>query len=114
MATGGDYGALAARLRATEDAMRAEDEALIGMAGDVGLAKSTAGAIHAEVDAQNSLLDDLEAGMGRASSATVSATVRAAHLESDPYSWKNFCTLLGPVVLLLVIILFWVRHLIVG
>lgn len=84
------------------------------MVGDVKGTRKTATAIREEVVAQNGMLDDLEAGIESARAGTEDAARRTGEVERDPYSWGNFCKLLLPTVLLLVILLFWVRHLLVG
>lgn len=109
-----NYGALEARLRADEDAMRAEDESLAAMEAGVGRTKQIAGAIKTEVDEQNALIDDIEAGMGRTQERTAKMARRTANLERDPHTIRNFCSLLVPLTLLIVIALFWLRHWLLG
>lgn len=110
----GDYGTLQTRLAAAEAAMRNEEEQLLGLGVGVRDTKNIAGLIQDEVNAQNDLLDDIESGMNRTQQNMDSTVMRTEQLERDPYSWRNFVGLLGPLVLLLVIALFWIRHLIVG
>ena len=109
-----NYGALEARLRADEEAMRAEDASLEALGAGVGRTKEIAGAIKNEVDEQNALIDDIEAGMGRTHEKTANMSRRTANVERDPHTRRNFCSLLVPLTLLIVIALFWIRHWILG
>lgn len=109
-----DYGALQTRLAAAEAAMRSEEEQLLDLGGGVKNTKNIAGLIRDEVESQNEILDDIERAMGRTHGNLSNAVTRTTNLESNPYSWRNFLALLGPLVLLLVIVLFWIRHIILG
>lgn len=110
----GDYGSLSSRIAAQEASMRNEEANLAGLGADVGNAKNMTTAILAEADLQNDLLDDLENALERSNNNARGATQRADGLERSPYTIKNFISLLGPLVFLLVMALFMLRHWILG
>lgn len=114
MAGSGEYGSLAARVSAANAAMRAEEQSLASLSVGVAETKRIAGAVSDEVSAQSALLDDLEAGVGRAKDAAANATARTEALERDPYNFRSFCALLWPIVLLLLVVAFWIKHLLFG
>lgn len=110
----GEYGALARRVAVEHEALRQEDGALKALGTGVAATKGTAAAISDELSTQNKLLDDMEAGLGRTHADTASVEQRAAALERDPYTVRNFCALLGPSVVLAVVTFLFVRKLLLG
>ncbi len=94
--------------------MRSEEEELQQLGAGVRQTKGIAGLIQGEVEEQNELLDDIERALGRTQQGLAGAQARTEGLERDPYTWRKFVGLLGPLVLLLVIALFWLRHLLLG
>lgn len=98
----GEYGALGGAVRAEQDALRAEEGALVALEADVGRAKKTVDAIGAEVRDSRALLDALEAGM---------LCARDDQLEEEVYGWGRFCKLLAPAVAAFVALLFALRYL---
>lgn len=100
------------RLSAHQASLRAQDAALDELSGSVRSVRGVAGALERETRAHNALLDGLEAGVERTGAATRDAarrTADAAH-GGEVYTLKNFCMLLWPTVLLLVLALEAVIH----
>lgn len=89
-----------------------QDERLEYLASSTRSVKHVATEISAEVDEQNAILDELERGVQKAKDKTQRAKQRADNVDKSPYSIANFCLLLWPLVLLLLIIAAFVHHLI--
>lgn len=110
----GDYGSLSSRIAAQEASIRNEEDNLAQLSVGVGNAKNMTQAILTESEHQNHMLDDLENALDRTRNNTENVRNRTDGLERSPYSIKNFFSLLGPLVFLLVMALFMLRHWILG
>lgn len=109
------YGALdaadaTAALGAQRAAFQRQDEDLDAMTEGVGSIKNVAHLISNEVVQQNKMLDGLTDSLERANWRTERARDRAATTERSPYTIQNFCMLLWPTVLLILLIIEAVKH----
>ncbi len=102
------------RLASEEREASKDEQQLRQLAGGVEATQRTASAINDEVRAQSVLLDDVEAGLSRTREEMMEARARAMALDRDPYSMKNFCALLMPVVLLFVMFLLLIHRVLVA
>jgi hypothetical protein len=110
----GDAGRAGPDVRLTVDEQRAglrvQDAALESLADGVGAVKNMAHLVHGEVVGQLRMLDGLVGGVEAAEQRTRSATQRASALERNPYSLYNFCLVLWPTVLLILLAFFGLKH----
>jgi hypothetical protein len=90
--------------------MRAEDGALGTLADGVGHVKSVANALHDEVVGQVRLLAGLADRVQTADRDTERAARRAGTIERNPYTIYNFCLLLWPCVLVVILVFAMLRH----
>jgi hypothetical protein len=90
--------------------MRVEDGALGTLADGVGQVKNVANALHNEVVGQVRLLDGLVEGVQTADRDTQRAARRAGTIERNPYTIYNFCLLLWPCVLVVILVFAMLRH----
>lgn len=115
--TEGGYGAttgIHASLEAQRRAFREQDAQLEELSGGVSGIRNVAGLLSAEVTKQNKLLDDVVGDVESADAKTKAAVSRTAATERSPYSISNFCMLLWPLVLLILFIIFGLKHLLFG
>lgn len=115
--SGPDYGtttASKAALTAQQEAFREQDSELELLAGGVKGIRNIAGWVNSEVESQNQLLDKVLQHAERADDKTRAAVVRTSAIEQSPYSISNFCMLLWPLVLLILMLFFGLKHLLFG
>jgi hypothetical protein len=110
------YGATAAEtaLVAQRAAFAEQDEALKRLSEGAFGIRGVAEAVALEVGEQNELLDGLADGIARADKRTTTTAARTAGSEKSPYSIANFCLLLWPLVLLILLIIITLRRFIFG
>ena len=110
-----DYGAsnldLESGLALQRAQLRAQDAALESLTGGVRSVKNVAAAIHGEVNESNRMLNALSANVDDVNLSIRNAESRTDRTDKSPYSIKNFCLLLWPTVLLIILICAWVHSL---
>lgn len=110
-----NYGATdRAALEAQRAAMRAEDAQLEELSAGVSGIRNVAGLLSTEVNDQNKLLDRLDRDVEAANERAQAATRRTNEVEKSPYSLENFCKLLWPLVLLVVLVVGGLKHFLLG
>jgi hypothetical protein len=107
------YGATggASALSAQRAAFAEQEAALDALAVGVRSVRGAAAAVAIEVGEQNRALDGLAESVSRADDRVGRAAGRTAASEKSPYSVGNFCFLLWPLVLLIVLVVVAIRHL---
>lgn len=109
------YGATGREaLEAQRAAMRAEEAQLEELSTGVSGIRNVAGLLSTEVCEQNKLLDRLDRDVEAANGRAQAATRRTDAVEKSPYSLHNFCMLLWPLVLLLVLLIAGLKHFLFG
>lgn len=91
--------------------LRSQDDSLHHLSTGVRTVRKYATLINTEVNCQNAALDDMESQMQnvQASLSSNQQSVRTA-MSEQPYTFKSFCILLWPLVLLIVLALEAVIH----
>lgn len=97
-----------------QSAFREQDEQLDELSGGVRGVRDVAELLSNEAASQNRALDNLIADVEAADNRTKRATIRASSTERNPYSLQNFCLLLWPLVLLIILIIGAIRHFVFG
>mmetsp|Transcript_15894 Transcript_15894/g.39362 ORF Transcript_15894/g.39362 Transcript_15894/m.39362 type:complete len:128 (-) Transcript_15894:108-491(-) len=84
---------------------RSQEEQLGALSVDVSSIKRIAGVIQGEVSSQNDALDELEGQMDQRTRRIEQQRLRAGQPVESPYSIGTFCSLLWPLVLLVLVML---------
>lgn len=94
----------------TERTLAAQDTTLAQLSQGVSNVRSIAVDIHKEVDEQLGLLDDMGQSMGQTSTQLDVETRRVRQSRDTVYTLQNFCLLLWPLVLLIILLVEAVIH----
>lgn len=94
----------------TERTLAAQDATLAQLSQGVSTVRSIAVDIHKEVDEQLGLLDDMGQSMGQTSTQLDVETQRVRESRDTVYTLQNFCLLLWPLVLLIILLVEAVIH----
>lgn len=104
----------ASTLQSQRQAWAAQDADLNSLSTGVRGVRDVAHVIHTEVGAQNALLDDIGRDVEAANGRIDAANQRLGAVEASPYGWRNFCRLLWPLVLLIVMVIGGLKRMLFG
>lgn len=104
------YGTTSGTENNVEVSLREQDDQLNELSTGVRGVRDVAFAINKEVNSQLSLLDNMTNQMDTTSSHLQTTTERAANNSESVYTLKNFCILLCPAVLLIILVIESIIH----
>mmetsp|Transcript_9007 Transcript_9007/g.27077 ORF Transcript_9007/g.27077 Transcript_9007/m.27077 type:complete len:217 (-) Transcript_9007:50-700(-) len=104
------YGATETPLQAQEREIQEQQNQIDSTSTTVRNAKHIAKAINQEIDNQLKILDGMESGMGQARSNVQRANETVSEPVHNPYNLRAFCTILWPLVLLIMAIFYSIFH----
>lgn len=105
-----DQGAAFLSEAETERTLAVQDATIAQLSQGVSNVRSIAVDIHKEVDEQLGLLNDMDQSMGQTSTQLDLETRRVRESRDTVYTLQNFCLLLWPLVLLIILLVMAVIH----
>lgn len=105
------YGTTSKKTTSTLDkSIQLQDEAIDHLSRGVGNIRDIAVQIHGEVHSQNKELGGMQTSMNETGERVTGTTQRLERSGGSIYSIRNFCLLLWPLVLLIVLLLEVITH----
>lgn len=95
---------------AVERSIRLQDEALDHLSHGVYNVRNVAGHLYGEVNHQLKMIDGVEAGVNRSRTRVAATNTRVQNSSENVYTFRNFCLLLWPLVLLIVLVFEIIMH----